>query len=71
MELAVRSLTIFLGIFLGFLVNSAVFAKPSAGYLPADAKLGTSIPSPEAQLGCGFSGILQVGKRKFCKANVD
>ncbi len=51
MELDVRSLTIILGILLGFFANSAVFAKPSAAYLPADAELDTSIPSPESQFG--------------------
>ncbi|MCP4045080.1 MAG: hypothetical protein GY732_03725, partial [Gammaproteobacteria bacterium] len=46
-----RSLTIVLGIFLGFFANSVVFAKPSASYLPADAELDSSVPSPESQLG--------------------
>ncbi|MFC1778271.1 peptidase M14, partial [Pseudomonadota bacterium] len=46
-----RPLTIALGIFIGFSVNSAVLAKPSAAYLPADAELDSSIPSPESRLG--------------------
>ena len=46
-----RCLTIFLGIFLSFFVNSSAFGKTSAEYLPADAEMDTSIPSPESQLG--------------------
>ncbi|MDX2418886.1 MAG: M14 family zinc carboxypeptidase, partial [Xanthomonadales bacterium] len=46
-----RLLTIFLSIFLGFFVSSVVFGKTSAEYLPADAELDSSIPSPESQLG--------------------
>lgn len=46
-----RLLSVFLGIFIGCTVSSAVFAKASAEYLPADADLDTSIPSPESQLG--------------------
>jgi len=51
MELVVRSLTIVLGFFLGFSASFAVMAKPSTAYLPGDAELDTSIPSPESQLG--------------------
>lgn len=46
-----RSLTIFLGIFLGICINSAAIGKPSSAYLPADADMDTSVPSPESQLG--------------------
>ena len=46
-----RPITIILGIFFGLFANPAAFAKPSASYLPADADLDTSIPSPESQLG--------------------
>jgi hypothetical protein len=51
MELAVRLITIFLGVFFGIFVSSAAFAMSSESYLPADADLDTSIPSPESQLG--------------------
>jgi len=47
----VRLITIFLVIFFGIFVSSAAFAMDSASYLPADANLDTSIPSPESQLG--------------------
>ena len=40
-----------LTIALGLLVSSASFAMSSASYLPMDADLDTSIPSPESQLG--------------------
>ena len=46
-----RPITIFLGILFGFFINSSAFAMSSASYLPADAELDTSIPSPESQLG--------------------
>ena len=46
-----RPITIFLGILFGFFINSSAFAMSSASYLPADADLDTSIPSPESQLG--------------------
>ena len=46
-----RPITIFLGVFFGIFVSSAAFAMSSASYLPADADLDTSIPSPESQLG--------------------
>ncbi len=42
-----RLLTIVLGIY----VNSVAFAMTSAQYLPADANLDASIPSPESQTG--------------------
>ena len=51
MELIVRLLTVFMGTFLGLFVNSAVLGKTSAEYLPADAELDSSIPSPESLLG--------------------
>jgi hypothetical protein len=51
LELAVRYLTIFLGVLISFVAVPAALAKPSAQYLPADADLDTSIPSPESQLG--------------------
>jgi len=51
MELAVRPITIFFVIFFGIFVSFAAFAMDSASYLPADANLDTSIPSPESQLG--------------------
>jgi hypothetical protein len=51
MELTVRSVIVILGICLCFFVNVAAFAKPSSAYLPADADLDISIPSPESQLG--------------------
>ena len=35
----------------GFLLSASSFAMTSAEYLPADAQLDTSIPSPESQLG--------------------
>ena len=37
--------------FLGLTLHCVALAKPSSGYLPADAKLDMSIPSPESQLG--------------------
>ena len=46
-----RLLTVLAGIFLGLLTISTAFGKTSAEYLPADAELDTSIPSPESQLG--------------------
>ena len=46
-----RLLTVLTGIFLSLLVTSTAFGKTSAEYLPADADLDTSIPSPESQLG--------------------
>ena len=46
-----RLLTVLTGISLGFLVISTALGKTSAEYLPADADLDTSIPSPESQLG--------------------
>ena len=36
---------------LGFLLSASSLAMTSAEYLPADAQLDTSIPSPESQLG--------------------
>ena len=36
---------------LGFLLSTSSLAMTSAEYLPADAQLDTSIPSPESQLG--------------------
>ena len=51
MELAVRLLTITFGISLSFFTSSAALGKPSTAYLPADANMDTSIPSPESQLG--------------------
>jgi len=36
---------------LGFLLSTSSLAMTSAEYLPADAELDTSIPSPESQLG--------------------
>lgn len=50
-ELTVRSILIFLGVFTAICIHTVSFAKPSADYLPADAALDTSIPSPESQLG--------------------
>jgi len=47
----VRYLTIFLGIFLCCTVSFSALAMTSAEYLPPDAELDTSIPSPESQLG--------------------
>ena len=46
-----RPITIFVAVFFGIFVSSAAFAMSSASYLPADADLDTSIPSPESQLG--------------------
>ena len=46
-----RLFSIVLCIFLGFSLNTAAFGKTSAEYLPADADLDTTIPSPESQLG--------------------
>ena len=46
-----RLLTVLTGIFLGLLVTSTAFGKTSAQFLPADAALDTTIPSPESQLG--------------------
>ncbi len=46
-----RLLTVLAGIFLGFFAISTAFGKTSAEYLPADAELDTTIPSPESQLG--------------------
>lgn len=46
-----RLLTVFLATFLGLFLNAAALAKTSAEYLPADAELDSSIPSPESQLG--------------------
>ena len=46
-----RFLTIILGIVVGFSAISSALGKPSAEYLPADADLDASIPSPESQLG--------------------
>ena len=51
MELAVRFKSIFPAILAGVFACSAALAKPSAEYLPADAALDPSIPSPESQLG--------------------
>jgi len=47
----VRCLTIFLGLFLSFFVSSFAFGKTSTEYLPTDAEMDKSIPSPESQLG--------------------
>jgi len=47
----VRPITISLGIIFSFCVSSATFAMSSVSYLPADANMDTSIPSPESQLG--------------------
>ncbi|MFC1702364.1 hypothetical protein ACFL1J_06460 [Pseudomonadota bacterium] len=46
-----RYLTNFLGIFLGCTVSFSALAMTSAEYLPADAQLEPSIPSPGSQLG--------------------
>ena len=46
-----RLLTVLTGIFLSLLITSVAFGKTSAEYLPADADLDTTIPSPESQLG--------------------
>lgn len=46
-----RLYTVFLSIFLGLFVSSAAIGKTAAEYLPADAELDSSIPSPESQLG--------------------
>ncbi len=43
--------TIIPGILIGFFAISTALGKPSAEYLPADADLDTSVPSPESQLG--------------------
>jgi hypothetical protein len=51
MESAVRLLAMTFGIFLSFLASAVAFGKPSVSYLPSDADLDTSIPSPESQLG--------------------
>lgn len=51
MEWIVRLFTVLTGILLSLLASSSVFGKPSAEYLPADAELDTTIPSPESQLG--------------------
>ena len=40
-----------LDLFLGLTIHCAAFGKPSAAYLPPDADLDMSIPSPESQLG--------------------
>ena len=47
MEVTMRFFTLTLG----FLLSAASLAMTSAEYLPADADLDTSIPSPESQLG--------------------
>jgi len=47
----VRYLTFFLGIVLAIAANSSALGMTSAEYLPADAEMDTSIPSPESQLG--------------------
>lgn len=46
-----RLLTVLTGIILCLPVTSTAFGKTSAEYLPADAELDTTIPSPESQLG--------------------
>ena len=46
-----RLLNVFLAFFLGLFVNAVALGKPSAEYLPADAELDSSLPSPESQLG--------------------
>lgn len=46
-----RPITTFLGIIFGIFLSSSTFAMSSAAYLPPDADLDTSIPSPESQLG--------------------
>ena len=46
-----RLLTVLTGIVFGLLATSTAFGKTSAEYLPADAELDISIPSPESQLG--------------------
>jgi len=51
MESVVRSFTIVFSVFLGFFVSHAVLGKPSVEYLPANADMDASIPSPESQLG--------------------
>ena len=51
MEWNVRLLTVLAGIFLGCFAISTAFGKTSAEYLPADAELDTTIPSPESRLG--------------------
>ena len=40
-----------IALILGAAMTSVVAAKPSVEYLPADAAMDTSLPSPEAQLG--------------------
>ncbi len=52
MEPAVRLMTQFFGaLFLSVFISSATPAMESTRYLPADADLDTSIPSPESVLG--------------------
>jgi hypothetical protein len=50
-EFTVRLITIIFAVFFGLFVNPTVLAKDSASYLPADARLDTSVPSPESMLG--------------------
>jgi len=51
MESAVRFKQVISGILIGIFTVTAAWAKPSTEYLPADADLDPSIPSPESQLG--------------------
>lgn len=51
MESAVRLMTPVFCFFLAFFIASSALGKTSASYLPADADLDTSIPSPESLLG--------------------
>jgi len=51
LESAVRFKQIISAILIGIFTVTATWAKPSTEYLPADADLDPSIPSPESQLG--------------------
>jgi hypothetical protein len=51
MESVVRFRNIVPGILTSIFVVATAFAKPAAEYLPPEADLDTSIPSPESQLG--------------------
>ena len=46
-----RPLTVALGMFLILCLNSTALGKSSADYLPPDANMNMTIPSPESQLG--------------------
>ena len=46
-----RSFTIILGVFFGLFMSHAAFGKPSVEFLPANADMDDSIPSPESRLG--------------------